>query len=184
MSRKSRTTLEGGDRAGEVTVVAGTAGLQKALQQGQSLTAAALLAAWTGIGCEVESSGCWNRPGIDSLQRRQRCRWRGDRLGHARLPTAGPAITADQPADHAELGDLVPGDAVLASPGGDAPIAAVGPAVAGFLMAPKAGDTELAAGPLKHVFHHADSHHQGLTEQRQLRTQLLDAFGTEGPVAR
>ena len=73
---------------------------------------------------------------------------------------------------------------MLASPGGDAPVAVVGPAVAGFLVAPEPGDAELPAGSLQHLLHGAHPHHQGLTEPPQLRAQLLKALGAERPVAR
>ena len=67
---------------------------------------------------------------------------------------------------------------------GHAPIAGVGPGVAGFLVAPERGDAELAAGALQHLLHRADPHHQGLAELGQGRTELLQAFGAEGPLAR
>jgi hypothetical protein len=50
-------------------------------------------------------------------------------------------------------------------------------------MAPQPGNTELAAGPLQHLLHRPDPHHQGLTDPGQLRTQFLKALGAEGPVA-
>ena len=72
---------------------------------------------------------------------------------------------------------------MLPSPGGNALVAGVGPAVAGFLMAPEPGDAELPAGTLQHLLHRAHPHHQGLAEPGQFRSQLLQALGAEGPVA-
>ena len=68
-------------------------------------------------------------------------------------------------------------------PGSHPPVAGVGPAVAGFLVAPEAGDAELAAGPLQHGFHRARAHDQGLAQPRQLLAEMLQALGAEGPLA-
>ena len=182
MGRKPRTAVKGGDGAGELAVVAGAALLQKTLQQRECVPAAATLTSGTGVRRQRKIGGRGDRTRIEALQVGQRYWGRSHRLGHPRFPTAGPAIAAGQPADHTELGNLLPGDAVLASPGGNAPVAGVGPAIAGFLMAPQPGHTELPAGPLQHLLHRTNPHHQGLTKPRQLRTQLHDAFGAEGPV--
>ena len=68
-------------------------------------------------------------------------------------------------------------------PGGHPPVAGIGPAVAGFLMAPEAGDAELAAGPLQHGLHRPRAHDQGLAQPRQLLAEILQALGAEGPLA-
>ena len=49
-------------------MVTGAAPPQKALQQGQSLAAAPLLAARTGIGRQGEIGGDGDRAGIEALQ--------------------------------------------------------------------------------------------------------------------
>ena len=141
------------------------------------------LAAGAGVGRQAEILGAGDGAGLDAPQGRQgRRRW-ADRFGHAPFPAAGPAIAALQPADHAELGTFIPGDAMALGPGGHPQVAGVGPAVAGFLVAPEGGDAELAAGPLQHGFDPAGAYDQGLAQLRQRLAQILEALGAEGPLA-
>ena len=147
-------------------MVAGAPLGQKALQQGEPGLPSSRLAAGAGVGRQAQVLGAGDGAGLDAAQGRQgRRRW-ADRFGHAPFPAAGPAIAALQPAHHAELGTLDPGDALALGPGGHPQVAGVGPAVAGFLVAPEGGDAELAAGPLQHGLHPAGAHDQGLAQLR------------------
>jgi hypothetical protein len=53
-----------------------------------------------------------------------------------------------------------------------------------LLVAPQPGDAELAAGPLQHLLHRSDPHHQGLAQLGQVAPQLRQALGAELPLPR
>ena len=61
----------------------------------------------------------------------------------------------------------LPGDAVLPAPSAHGQIALIGPAVAGFLMAPQAGDRHPPPQALQQRRHLPDAHQQRLTEGYQ-----------------
>ena len=165
-------------------MIAGPPRQQKTLQHGQALLASAPLAARAGVCGQSQVVGGGDGARIQALQGRQGLGGRRQRLGHAHLPAARPALAAAQPADHTELGDLHPGDAVLAGPLGHPQVAGVGPAVARFLVAPQPGDAEAAAGPLQHLLHRPHPHHQGLTQTGQVHPQLRQALSAELPLPR
>ena len=78
----------------------------------------------------------------------------------------------------------MPGDALVLGPLGHGSIAGIGPAVAGFLMAPEPRDAEVASRPLQDVYRRPDAHHQRLSQTCERNPELLQALGAEVPLAR
>ena len=184
MGREPRTAGKSRVRTRQAALVAATAPIEKSLKQRQPLGAATKLAPRAGILHQGELLSAGNGPGIQASQRLQAQWRRSDRLGHALLPPARPTLALRQATADPELGDLVPLNGVLPGPGRDPQVAGVGPAIAGFLMTPEAADAELTPGPLEHLLHHTDPHHQGLAQAGQGRAQLQQTFPAEQPLAR
>ena len=160
--------------AGQSPPVAPRAALQKIVQ--------------VGPGCGL--AGGWQRSAVAGqaqvgqgrqVRLRQRCA-RPAGVGvvclgrvHARGPACGPAVACAQTAHHAGLRKLLPNHLVGLAPGGHVFVARVAPAGAGFFMAEKVAEREVAAQVAQHLGHFAHAHQQGQTARGQVAAQFAQA---------
>ena len=184
VGRQARAALGRRERTRQLRVVAAAALGQEAGQQGRALAAATPLPLRRIIRRQPQLLRRGQRPGFHPLQGWQRRRRQLQRLRHAPLPALGPAATAGQRPHHPKLRQLTPRNAVPAAPSGHLPVAGVGPAVAGFLVAPQGHHPQAPPRLLQHLGHRTAAHHQGLPQLRQGPAQLLQPLPGEGPLPR
>ena len=148
----------------------------------QSVGTPSGLALGAGISGQLRARPLGNQTRVDSSLCRQ-CHGSGNQgFHHLRFPALGPTIAAAHPARHAELRDFRPDDAVMTGPGPNTFVALIRPAIAGFLVTPEAGKTELLSRPLQHLDHIPRAHHQGLTQRGQGPSQLTERLPAEPPL--
>lgn len=177
------TGIKGSDRAGNLEPVIPAPSGQKAVQGLQPCCPRAGLA----IGARIEGQtkvACGRHCyGPGPLWPGQAGWRRSLRQGHVGIPSPGPAITGSEPPDDAGLPQFVPNHTGLLCPGGNAFITGVGPAIAGFLMAPQRGNPVLLLQGSKDFYHIARENSQRLTLIAQVSLQLGEAFSCTCPLS-
>jgi hypothetical protein len=155
--------------------------VEKARQRRLGGRPPAALAAGTGVvGQPGQTLG--NLAGRDPGQAAQDF-GRGDEgFRHEGLPAPRPALAAREPADHPGLATLFPHHPVRTAPVGHGTVAGVGPAVAGFLVAPQREPRMASAQARQHRGHLTDPDDQGRAAGRQRGAEVDQRFANKGPV--
>ena len=161
--RQARAGRKCRDGARHLKAIIASALAEKALQRGQGSPPTALLAMRARIIRKAEFCARWNMSGPAATGRLQ-CAGCHDRFRHVSVPCTGPAVARVQPPDNAELPCLMPWHACFPRPCGNRQVARIGPAIAGFLMAPERGNAVALVNPLENGDSIAHHHAQRLAE--------------------